>query len=102
MLDAEWADRYDVDVKHLKRQVRRNTGRFPGDCLPELSHEEYRAVRCQMDIIKMGRPSKHRPYAVTAQGIAMLSSVLKLTRAIEVNIAILRTVIRLREMIRLE
>ena len=99
MLDTDLADLYDVEVKQLKRQVRRNKDRFPGDFLLELSQEEHRALRCQIGTLKMGGHSKYRPYAFTEQGVAMLSGVLKSKRAIQVNIAIMRAFVRLREMI---
>ena len=99
MLDTDLADLYDVEVKQLKRQVRRNKDRFPGDFLLELSQEEHRALRCQFGTLKMGGHSKYRPYAFTEQGVAMLSGVLKSKRAIQVNIAIMRAFVRLREMI---
>jgi hypothetical protein len=99
MLDTDLADLYAVEVKQLKRQVRRNKDRFPGDFLLELSQEEHRAVRRQIGTLKRGGHSKYRPYAFTEQGVAMLSSVLRSRRAIQVNIAIMRTFVRLREMI---
>ena len=99
MLDADLAELYGIEVKQLKRQVRRNKARFPADFLLELSLEEHRAIRRQVGTLKRGAHSKYRPYAFTEQGVAMLSSVLNSTRAIQVNIAIMRTFVRLREMI---
>src|SRR5512146_1048959 len=99
MLDTDLAELYGVEVKQLKRQVRRNRDRFPSDFLLELSHEEYRALRCQIGSLKRGEHAKYRPFAFTEQGVAMLSSVLKSKRAIQVNIAIMRAFVQLREMI---
>jgi len=99
MLDGDLADLYEVEVKHLKRQVRRNSDRFPPDFLLKLSKEEYKALRSQLGTLKRGEHSKYLPYAFTEQGIAMLSSVLKSKRAILVNIAIMRVFVRLREIL---
>lgn len=99
MLDTDLAELYGVEVKQLKRQVRRNRDRFPVDFLLELSQEEHRALRCQFGTLKRGGHAKYRPYAFTGQGVAMLSSVLKSKRAVHVNISIMRAFVRLREMI---
>lgn len=99
MLDIDLADMYGVEVKHLKRQVRRNIDRFPPDFMVELAQEEYIALRCQFGTLKRGAHSKYLPYAFTEQGVAMLSSVLKCKRAIQVNIAIMRVFVRLREIL---
>ena len=99
MLDTDLAELYGVEVKQLKRQVRRNRDRFPADFLLELSQEEHRALRRQFGTLKRGEHAKYKPYAFTEQGVAMLSSVLKSKRAIHVNISIMRAFVRLREMI---
>jgi len=99
LLDSDLAELYGVEVKQLKRQVRRNRDRFPGDFVLELSREEYKALRCQIGTLKRGEHSKYKPYAFTEQGVAMLSSVLTSKRAIQVNIAIMRAFVRLREII---
>jgi hypothetical protein len=61
MLDADLADLYHVEVKQLKRQVRRNKDRFPGDFVLELSQEEYRALRSQIGTLKMEGPRRRMP-----------------------------------------
>jgi phage regulator Rha-like protein len=100
MLDSDLAALYGVTTKRLNEQVRRNLKRFPRDFMYELSQEEFESLRSHFATIKTGR-GKHRkylPYAFTEQGIAMLSSVLNSDRAIEVNIQIMRTFVKLREM----
>jgi len=99
MLDTDLAELYGVEVKQLKRQVRRNRDRFPDDFMLELSQEEHIALRRQFGTLKRGGHTKYRPYAFTEQGVAMLSSVLKSKRAVHVNISIMRAFVRLREMI---
>jgi len=85
MLDRDLAELYGVEVKQLKRQVKRNQDRFPVDFMFELSKEEYDALRSQFGTLKRGEHSKYLPYAFTEQGVAMLSSVLRSTRAVKVN-----------------
>jgi phage regulator Rha-like protein len=100
MLDADLANLYGVDAKQLKRQVRRNRDRFPTDFMFELSKEEYDALRRHFGTLKKrGKHSKYLPYAFTEQGVAMLSSVLRSKRAVQVNIAIMRAFVKLREMV---
>ena len=98
-MKALLAELYGVEVKHLKRQVRRNIDRFPVDFMIQLSKEEYESLRRHFGTLKRGEHSKYFPYAFTEQGVAMLSSVLNSERAIEVNIAIMRAFVKLREMI---
>jgi phage regulator Rha-like protein len=99
MLDSDLAELYGVEVKHLKRQVRRNITRFPEDFMIQLSKEEYDSLRCHFGTLKRGEHSKYLPYAFTEQGVAMLSSVLNSERAIQVNILIMRAFVKLREML---
>ena len=99
MLDTDLAELYGVEVKQLKRQVRRKRDRFPEDFLLEVSQEEQRALRRRFGTLKRGGHAKYRAYAFTEQGVAMLSSVLKSKRAVHVNVSILRAFARLREMI---
>ena len=99
MLDGDLADLYGVEVKQLKRQVRRNIDRFPADFMFELSKEEYESLRRHLGTLKRGEHSKYLPYAFTEQGVAMLSSVLRSKRAVQVNVEIMRAFVRLREMI---
>ena len=87
MLDRDLAKLYGVETKHLTRQVRRNIKRFPGDFMIQLTRREYQGVlRCQFGTLEKGKYSKYLPYAFTEQGVAMLSSVLNIERAIQVNI----------------
>lgn len=99
MLDSDLAELYGVEVKQLKRQVRRNIDRFPGDFLFQLTGAEYDSLRCQIGTLKRGEHSKYLPYVFTEQGVAMLSSVLNSKRAVQVNIAIMRVFVQLRLMI---
>ena len=83
MLDRDLAELYGVEVKQLKRQVKRNQDRFPADFMFQLSREEYNALRSQFGTFKRGEHSKYLPYAFTEQGVSMLSSVLRSTRAVQ-------------------
>jgi len=99
LLDAALAALYGVSAKRFNEQVRRNRNRFPDDFMFQLTPEESRALRSQSATLKSGRGQhrKYLPYAFTEQGVAMLSSVLNSERAIQVNIAIMRTFVRLRK-----
>jgi len=101
ILDKDLAALYGVSVKYLKRQVRRNVDRFPEDFMFQLTQEELKNWRCQIGTSnsadKMGL--RYSPFAFTEPGVAMLSSVLNSKRAIQVNIQIVRTFIKLREML---
>lgn len=101
ILDKDLAALYGVSVKYLKRQVRRNIDRFPADFMFQLTQEELKNWRCQFGTSnsadKMGL--RYPPFAFTEPGVAMLSSVLNSKRAIRVNIQIMRTFIKLREML---
>ncbi len=99
ILDNDLADLYEVEVKQLKRQVRRNRDRFPTDFMFELSKQEYESLRRHFGTLKRGEHSKYLPYAFTEQGVAMLSSVLQSRRAVRVNIEIMSAFVRLREML---
>jgi len=99
MLDSDLAELYGVEVKQLKRQVRRNIDRFPADFMIQLSKKEYESLRRHFGTLKRGEHSKYLPYAFTEQGVAMLSSVLNSERAVKVNIEIMRAFVRLRQMI---
>jgi phage regulator Rha-like protein len=99
MLDSDLAELYGVEVKQLKRQVRRNINRFPADFMIQLSKEEYESLRRHFGTLKRGEHSKYLPYAFTEQGVAMLSSVLNSERAVKVNIEIMRAFVKLRQML---
>jgi len=112
MLDVDLAKLYGVSTKALNQAFRRNKQRFPSDFAFQLSKEEFDHLRSQIVIsspaidqlrsqivtssLHGGR--RYRPYAFTEQGVAMLSSVLRSTRAVEVNIAIMRTFVQLRRL----
>jgi hypothetical protein len=99
MLDSDLAQLYGVETSSLNRQVRRNIDRFPGDFIFQLTKEELKQL---VPIWHQFRTQKHSyilPYAFTEQGIAMLSSVLRSKRAVQVNIAIMRAFVRLRRIL---
>ena len=123
MLDFDLAELYEVQTRALNQAVSRNLGRFPEDFMFQLTKEEAESLRSQFVISKGGlrsqivtgsrdanrsqfvtgsqkhRDPRSRPYAFTEQGVAMLSSVLRSGRAVEVNIAIMRTFVQLRRML---
>ena len=100
MLDADLAELYGVQTKVLVQAVKRNLPRFPGDFMFQLSAEEFAALRSQTVTSNApGRGGRRTaPYAFTEQGVAMLSSVLGSARAIAVNIEIMRTFVRVRQL----
>jgi len=101
MLDADLAELYGVPTKRINEQVRRNPNRFPSDFMFQLAPEEANSLRSQIATLKAGR-GRHRkylPFAFTEQGVAMLSSVLNSERAVQVNIAIMRAFVKLRQML---
>ncbi len=99
MLDADLAKLYGVPTKSLNQAVKRNTTRFPADFMFQLTPTETTALRSQFVTSKNRGGRQYRPYVFTEQGVAMLSSVLNSERAIQVNIAIMRAFVQLREMI---
>jgi hypothetical protein len=100
MLDADLAELYRVPTKSLNLAVKRNVDRFPEDFGFQLTEEEAAGLRFQFETSKRGRGGRrYLPYAFTEQGVAMLSSVLRSPRAVQVNIAIMRAFVRLREML---
>jgi hypothetical protein len=113
ILDSAIARLYRVDVKRLNQAVRRNRKRFPTDFLIELTSEETRSLRSQFVTLdpppkagstsvtprKRGSHSKYAALAFTEQGVAMLSSVLRSDRAIQVNVEIMRAFVRLRHVL---
>jgi ORF6N domain len=113
MLDVDLAKLYGVTTKALNQAMRRNKRRFPEDFAFRLSREELDSMRSQIVTTSRDRPGiwsqivttsqKYRrsdslPVAFTEQGVAMLSSVLRSSRAVEVNIAIMRTFVQLRRL----
>jgi hypothetical protein len=99
MLDSDLALMYDVPTKVLKQAVRRNKSRFPPDFMFEMTTDEFRNWRSQIVTsnfsVKMGL--RYAPFCFTEHGVAMLSSVLKSKKAVEVNIRIIRIFTRIRE-----
>jgi len=98
ILDRDLASLYGVTTKALNQAVKRNAARFPADFMFQLTKSEYEALRSQSVTLKRGQHLKYLPYVFTEQGVAMLSSVLRSPRAIEVNIAIMRTFVQLRRL----
>src|SRR5580704_3680043 len=100
MLDADLARLYGVATKNLNKAVKRNASRFPSDFMFQLSPKELHGLGFQSGTSNSGRGGRrYAPYAFTEQGVAMLSSVLRSSRAVQVNVAIIRTFVRLREML---
>ena len=101
MLDSDLSALYGVETRVLNQAVTRNTERFPDDFMFQLTAKEHESLRSQIVTLKSGRGQhrKYRPRAFTESGIAMLSTVLKSKQAIQVNIAIMRTFVRLREVL---
>jgi phage regulator Rha-like protein len=99
MLDSDLAELYGVETGALVRAVKRNRNRFPEDFSFQLSKLEFEDLRCQIGISKKQGGRRYPPYAFTEQGVAMLSSVLRSKRAAEVNVAIMRTFVKLREIL---
>ena len=98
MLDMDLAELYGVLTKRLNEQVKRNIRRFPEDFMFQLTKEEFENLKSQIATSNWGG-RRTLPYAFTEQGVAMLSSVLHSDRAIDINVAIIRTFIRMREML---
>ena len=96
MLDKDLAELYGVETKVLIQAVKRNIERFPEDFMFQLTKEEFEILRSQFVTSKWGG-RRYFPYVFTEQGVAMLSSVLKSERAIEVNIVIMRAFVKLRK-----
>jgi hypothetical protein len=100
MLDRDLAVLYGIQTKALKQAVRRNRTRFPSDFMFELSENEFAVWRSQIVTSKADRTGlRYKPMAFTEQGVAMLSSVLNSARAVQVNIAIMRAFVRLRQLL---
>ncbi len=99
ILDFDLAELYRVETRALKQAVRRNRDRFPADFMFELTAGETKTLVSQTVIPTRGKFGGAVPMAFTEQGVAMLSSVLRSRRAVQVNIAIMRAFVRLREML---
>jgi len=100
MLDSDLADLYQVETRALLQAVRRNISRFPEDFMFQLNREEADVLTSQIVISNLGRGGRrYLPYGFTEHGVAMLSSVLRSKRAVQMNILIIRAFIRLREIL---
>lgn len=99
MLSMHLAELYQVEPRVLVQAVKRNIRRFPSDFMFMLSSQEWENLKSQFVISSWGGLRRAVPYAFTEQGVAMLSSVLRSNRAIQVNIEIMRAFVRLRQMI---
>jgi len=101
LLDEDLAELYEVETKNLIRAVKRNMTRFPDDFMFQLTQEEFDHLRCQNVTSKIPERGGRRylPYAFTEQGVAMLSSVLRSPRAVQVNVEIMRAFVRIRRIL---
>jgi hypothetical protein len=96
MLDFDLAEMYEVETKVLKQSIKRNINRFPPDFMFVLTQKEFQGLRSQIVTSNRGG-TRYLPTAFTEQGVAMLSSILKSEKAIQVNIAIIRTFVLLKQ-----
>ena len=96
MLDSDLARLYEVETKVLNQAVKRNITRFPDNFMFQLSKDEWQCLRSQI-VTFSGNIRKYTPYAFTEQGVAMLSSVLRSEKAIQVNIQIMNTFVKMRQ-----
>ena len=100
MLDSDLAELYDLSVKVLIQSVKRNLSRFPEDFMFQLTAAEFDSLRSQIVTSNIGRGGRrYLPYAFTEHGVSMLSSVLNSKRAVQMNIFIIRTFIKIREIL---
>jgi hypothetical protein len=101
LLDEQLAGFYGVEIKRLLEQVKRNSNRFPVDFMFQLTDDEWEILRSQFATARLSDHGGRRtpPYAFTELGVAMLSSVLRSSRAVEVNIEIMRAFVRLRQLL---
>lgn len=103
MLDSDLAKLYAIETKVLNRSVRRNIKRFPEDFMFQLNDSEFESLKCQFGTSKTSRGGKQKlPLVFSENGVAMLSSVLRSDRAIEVNISIMRIFTKLRSFLLFE
>ncbi len=99
MLSTHLAELYEVEPKVLIQAVKRNIERFPRDFVFLLTKQEVMNLKSQFVTSSWGGMRRANPYAFTEQGVAMLSSVLRSKRAIQVNIAIMRAFVKLRQIL---
>lgn len=98
MLDFDLAELYSVQTKNLNLSVKRNRKRFPKDFMFKLTKKEWDVLRLQIETSKNRGGNRYLPYAFTEQGLAMLSGILNSTKAIKVNIAIMRAFVFTRQL----
>jgi phage regulator Rha-like protein len=98
MLDKDLAGLYEVELKRLNEQVKRNLGRFPKDFMFQLNNEEFKNLKSQIATSSWGGRRKI-PFAFTEHGVLMLSGILNSERAIKINIQIIRIFVKMREML---
>lgn len=99
ILDEDLAALYAVETRALIQAVKRNPTRFPADFMFQVTAREFGRLRSQTVISNGSGGRRHRPYAFTEEGVAMLSSVLRSRRAVQVNIEIMRAFVRLRRLL---
>jgi len=101
MIDSDLADLYQVKTKELNKSMKRNSERFPTEFMFQITPEEFESLRFQIGTSKIeGRGGRRTPpFVFTEQGVAMLSSILKSSLAIQVNIVIIKTFVRLRQIV---
>ncbi|MBT6774899.1 ORF6N domain-containing protein [Candidatus Woesearchaeota archaeon] len=99
MLDFDLAELYNVEIKRLNEQVKRNIGRFPDNFMFQLTFSEYNSLRSQFATLesRRGEHRKYLPFAFTEQGVAMLSGVLRSSTAVNVSIQIMNTFVAMRK-----
>lgn len=97
MLDFDLAELYETETKYLKRAVRANIKRFPPDFMFEITKTEWEILRCNFSTSNQRGGTRYLPFAFTEQGVAMLSAVLNSDKAIDVNIAIMRAFVFIRQ-----
>jgi hypothetical protein len=98
MLSQDLAELYEVETRILNQQVKRNIGKFPERYMFQLTKDEYDRLRSQNVTLKRGQHAKYLPYAFTEHGILMLASVLNSERADKVNMLIIDTFVKIREL----
>jgi hypothetical protein len=99
ILDEDLSELYGVETKNLIKAVKRNLDRFPADFMFQLTNQEFADLRFQTGTSSQWGGRRTSPYAFSEQGVAMLSSVLHSPRAIQVNVEIMRTFVRLRRIL---
>jgi phage regulator Rha-like protein len=97
MLDFDLAELYETETKYLKRAVKSNIKRFPPDFMFQLNNPEWETLRCNFSTSNSRGGTRYLPFAFTEQGVAMLSGILNSEKAIEVNIAIMRAFVFMRQ-----